>query len=106
MMTRADYLASSTDPDAFSRYYGEIIDAAGGPEAFRPRLPVPLAEIRAALAAGDKHLNTISLHAWDMHAAPVPARVAAAMRERGDYPTLGGAVCVLKEAARRLAEAC
>jgi hypothetical protein len=102
--TRKEYLSSCNERGAFQRYYGEIIHEAGGPEVFANRLPVPLHKIREALAKGDVHLNTISLQSWDMHATPVPAKVSKAMAERGDYPTLAGAVCVLKEAARLLAE--
>ena len=104
MITRKNYLDRCREPGAFAAYYGEIIDEAGGPKAFIPRLPVPLARIREALEAGDVHLNKIPLYSWDAKALPVPAKVAAAMRARGDCPTLAGAVCVLKEAARRLAQ--
>lgn len=105
MFTRKDYINNSTEPDAFARYYGEIIDAAGGPEAFRASLPRPIEDIRAALDAGDRHLNTIALHAWDGRARPLPAAAVEALRARGDSPSLGSAVCILKEAARRLASA-
>lgn len=102
--TRSDYLRDCRDPTAFHRYYGGIIADSGGAKAFARRLPRPVADIRAALAEGDVHLNTIPLHLWDRMAVPVSARAAAALRARGDYPTLGGAVCILKEAARILAE--
>ena len=58
----------------------------------------------ALLASKDPYLNDIPLHRWDSLAVPVPATVAAMMREAGDYPTLGGAVCCAKEAARQLIE--
>lgn len=55
-------------------------------------------------ASADDHFNDIPLSKWDVAAVPVPASVAAKMRELGDYPTLAGTVCVLKEAARQLLE--
>ena len=52
----------------------------------------------------DPYFNDIELTLWDTMAAPVPAESASLMRECGDYPTLGGAVCILKEAARQIRE--
>lgn len=105
--SRKEYLADSGTKgrEALRRYYGEVIAESGGPEAYRRRLPVPLDAIRAALADGDEHLNSIKLSSWDAMALPVSHGAAKALRNRGDYPTLGSAVCILKEAARLLAEA-
>jgi hypothetical protein len=50
----------------------------------------------------DPHFNDIPLAVWDALAVPVPAETAATMRQCGDYPTLAGAVCTLKEAARQM----
>ena len=103
MFTRTDYLRQSQEPGAFARYYGEIIAECGGPSAFRAHLPVPLEDIRAALAAGDTHLNTIRLALWDERSMSISQKCGQALRARGDYPTLGNSVCILKEAARLLA---
>ena len=101
--TRAQYIAAPGDSsEAFRRYYGNVIEACGGAEAFAPYLPFSLDQIRAALAAGDAHLNTLKLHAWDM--ASYPTSLPVALKERGDYLTLGNKICVLKEAARILAQ--
>lgn len=101
--TRAQYMADSgKDEESFSRYYGEIIEACGGAWAFIPFLPFSLDKIRAAIVSGDKHLNTLTLHAWDM--AGYPASLPVSLKERGDYLTLGNKICVLKEAARLLAK--
>lgn len=101
--TRAQYIAAPGDSgEAFRRYYGGVIEACGGAQAFPPYLPFSLDKIRAAIAAGDMHLNTLRLHAWDM--TSYPPSLPAALKERGDYLTLGSKVCVLKEAARILAQ--
>lgn len=103
MITRQQYLDSDA-PGKHEAYYGELVEAAGGAAAFRHRLPCSVERIREALAKGDEHLNDIvPLKRWDMAALPVPAGAAKAMKERGDYVTLSGAVCILKEAARQLA---
>ena len=101
--TRAQYIAATGDgSEAFRRYYGGIIEACGGAKAFAPYLPFSLAQIRAAIASGDVYLNTLKLHAWDM--ACCPASLPVALKERGDFLTPVGQVCVLKEAARILAQ--
>lgn len=97
--TRAEYMADSTLPGAYRRYYGGIVEACGL-ESFR--LPRPVAVIRAALAAGDEYLNTIPLGEWDL--GYLPPAASTALRERGDFPSLGTKVCILKTAARMLAE--
>ena len=101
--TRAQYIVAPYDSgEAFRRYYGGIIEACGGAKAFAPYLPFSLEQIRAAIAAGDVYLNTLKLHAWDM--ARYPASLPVALKERGDWLSLGNKVCVLKEAARILAQ--
>lgn len=105
MMTRQDYLNECREPGSFARYYGEIIADAGGPDAFRTLIPVSADRIRAALAAGDAHLNTVPLALWDARSAAVKAITDRAPRARDDWPTLGNAVCILKEAARLLVAA-
>ena len=89
---------------AYRRYYGEIIEAMGGAYHLKATIPFHQVEVRKALESGDVNLNTLPLHRWDAACGLVYHRSAKALRERGDYPTLGNAVCILKEAARLLAE--
>lgn len=95
-MTRAEYLATSTEPGAFRAYYGQFVDdrtisyvarAIGGD---------------VIKASTDPHLNDIPLKQWDRLTASLP--VAGSFKDRGDYPTIAGLVCVAKEAARQFAE--
>jgi hypothetical protein len=50
----------------------------------------------------DKHLNDISLVEWDN--LPAPFNSGAMMRDRGDYLTPAGKVCIYKTAAKMLVE--
>jgi hypothetical protein len=56
----------------------------------------------ALMNSTDEHLNDIPLKKWDRLAVPASWYVADKMRELGDYPTLGGLVCIAKEAARQV----
>lgn len=54
----------------------------------------------------DEHFNDIKLTRWDMLAnyAVRGNGVSEKMKERGDYLTLAGSVCILKEAAKQIKE--
>ena len=54
------------------------------------------------LASTDPNLNDIPLGEWDRLAFGIMP--ADALRAAGDYATLGGQVCTLKEAARQVIE--
>jgi hypothetical protein len=64
-----------------------------------------LPRIKAALAAGDEHLNSIHLNWWDSQGVLVRHILAPLFKERGDCWSLAGSVCVLKAAAIAAAEA-
>jgi hypothetical protein len=93
--TRADYLEGRC---THAEYYGAICRDAGIHYSPDHHL-VTLA--REALAAGDEHLNRISLGVWDRQSPrPIPSALAEAFRSRGDYATPAGLVCVHKQAVR------
>lgn len=50
----------------------------------------------------DEHFNTIPMHIWDALTGLFSCTYP--MLEVGDYSTLAGKVCILKEAARQLVE--
>lgn len=58
-------------------------------------------EIRASQ---DKYFNDIPLKRWDRLVRLLPHQITVALRENGDWLTLGNGVCILKEAARMLRE--
>jgi hypothetical protein len=112
-MLRSEYMAPFiSKEEAFERhraYYAQFVDEhviqtvvnnIGG---------------RELLASRDTHLNDIPLRRWDLLAGAIArgSRIewiprhwqpAIAFKDVGDYPTLAGLVCVLKEAARQWLE--
>jgi hypothetical protein len=99
MITRADYMANSALHHA---YYVEIAKDLG----IKIRDARLIAECRAALASGDKHLNTIPLGRWDAMAVsrnPLSKEEWAKLRARGASWGLHEGVCTYKAAAK---EAC
>lgn len=86
--TRADYMGHRV---SHQRYYETLADTISRDAIERIVVRVfPLAKIRAALASGDTHLNSLPLDQWDR--AYVPG-----------CNTLCDSVCVLKAAAIRMA---
>ena len=96
MISRSDYINGQ---GLHRAYYAQFVV-----DAHYSRLSNSVG-IDRILASKDEHFNDIPLELWDKVSAPVPAVTAQIMRECGDYPTLAGAVCTLKEAARQLKEA-
>lgn len=98
MMTRKDYLSASRDEAhvAHRRYYGQFVD--------QRTITAVVREIGAdkLLASTDPHFNDIPLARWDRLVDFLP--LAASLRDAGDYLTLGGGVCIAKEAARQYVE--
>lgn len=107
--------------DAHAAKY-EALALKLGKAALRALVPVPLVEVRAALDAGDKHLNTIPLRKWDaaagrlVHAGRGRSHNADAnfdhrhdmQRNHPVFPLgmpLSKRVCLLKHVARQAAEA-
>lgn len=105
MYTRAEYMSFKTSDEMTAnhrRYYGEIADE------IKLRLPAAcIAACALALAWGDQHLNHVPKYrlAWWDSMVPTLRGASAALRARGDWLSLGTGVCILKEAARRAAEA-
>jgi hypothetical protein len=93
MISRSDYIKGQRQHRA---YYAQfVVDA----HYDRVRNSIGIDRI---LSSKDEHFNDIPLSLWDAVAVPVPAVSAQIMKECGDYPTLCGAVCALKEAAKQL----
>ena len=98
LITRTAYLAHSS-PDqktAHRAYYAQFVTPA-----HFSRLKSLANRIKLSR---DPHFNDIELRTWDRLAVPIPAGSVSIMRECGDYPTLAGAVCILKEAAQQIKE--
>lgn len=93
--SRADYLNRVVDHET---YYQAINKTAG----FRlTRLDHAfLLRVRDSMNTGDWHLNRINLHSWDAMAMAHQRQIATALRKHGDFWSLGGGVCAMKQAAR------
>ena len=50
----------------------------------------------------DKHFNDIPLRIWDN--IGLPCGIGNLLKQAGDYYTLAGQVCILKEGARQILE--
>lgn len=101
LINRSDYLAANR-PDAKAAhraYYAQFVTPA-----HLRRLAGHAGMVGRIKASQDPHFNDIPLSVWDVLAVPVPAESAILLKECGDYPTLAGAVCILKEAAQQIRE--
>jgi hypothetical protein len=97
MITRKAYMADSAN--LHHAYYLEIAMAS-----LPLNIPCSVEQVREALASGDEHLNTIPLGKWDAMALTGDnRRMYKALKERGDFQSLGTGVCVLKAYAKHLA---
>lgn len=93
MFTRKDYLdGKCTHGEYYSQYVTPEIEklvSTLGPD-----------KIKAA-AKVDEYMNNIPLRQWDSMTNFFHCK--SEMEKHGDYPTLAGKVCILKEAARKIA---
>lgn len=99
--TRAEYMATARDKDdssrAHRRYYAQLVSPS---VIARVVQAIGAATLRASTCP---HFNDIPLSRWDAIArnlGPLPVSFATL----GDFATLGGLVCVAKEAARQYVE--
>lgn len=99
-MTRKDYMDGKV---SFEEYYRSVARAAG--ISFASASVGLLDRVERALAAGDKHLNTIPLSLWDSYAIVAQHATAPAFKAHGDGWSLAGGVCVAKQAAKDAAVA-
>ena len=101
-MQRSEYLSPSPGTDRMAHhraYYAQFVTPA-----HFGRLKQRVGMIDRIKRSVDPHFNDIQLSVWDLMAEPVPAESVKRMRDCGDYSTLAGAVCILKEAAQQIRE--
>lgn len=91
MFTRKQYMNKEC---TFEQYYTEISENL---YHFSDNF---LSKVKSAIANGDEHLNTIPLSTWSNMAVPINPVVCKRLKDRGDTPTLAGAVCAIKQAAK------
>jgi hypothetical protein len=63
---------------------------------------IGIRKIKNALDKGDEHLNSIPLRHWDN--LTFLFHCNEQLKEHGDFESLAGKVCILKETARMLAD--
>ncbi len=98
MMKRQEYLSASREDmhAAHRAYYGQFVNQS------TINTVVRFIGRERLLASTDPHFNDIPLAMWDRLNGLLP--IAASMKDAGDYLTLGGIVCIAKEAARQYVE--
>lgn len=95
--------------------YGRIIEFLGGLDEVGRFIPFQMSEIRDALENGDEHLNTLPLKEWDRASGFIADHRGNCVFTGGGIWTLyvkygitaassSDGVCILKEAARRIAQ--
>ena len=93
MYTRTQYLNSDC---THGEYYGQFVTSE----------IINLVKSRFGIErlencfSKDEHLNNIPLENWDCLVSSLPRYVQAGLKNVGDYLTLAGGVCILKQAAR------
>lgn len=97
MITRQQYLNKEA---THRQFYAQFVNTYIKKSVLQS---IGLEKLKAA--AYDEHLNSIALSYWDSmaHYARISS-VCNKMKECGDFLTLSGCVCILKEAARQVIE--
>lgn len=75
------------------QYYGQIAQRAG--------VVIPEALMARVRKSQDEHYNDIHLPTWDIEGMHWRTAISAALKDAGDFWSMGMSVCTLKEAARR-----
>jgi len=97
MISREDYIEGKATHQA---YYGQFVNAG-----YKSRVLSRIG-LSQLVASRDPHFNDIPLAEWEKIASwGGLASTTSKMEQCGDYLTIAGHICILKEAARQLVEA-
>jgi hypothetical protein len=98
MISRKDYMDKKA---TYREYYGQFVN-----ETIKNLVlgRFGIKRLRKAFKE-DEHLNSIPLYSWDsmVYTLRSPEMIKA-IKETGDFFSLAGGVCILKEAARQVIE--
>ena len=98
MKTRQDYISGKC---THREYYAQFVT----PEIRQMVITRFGADLLKSALAKDENLNGVPLHQWDnLTGFPNHALAYARLKAAGDHCTLSSGVCILKEAARQVAE--
>ena len=92
--TRKQYMNKEV---SFADFYRAIYQDAGISFEADDSL---ISEVQEAITNGDEHLNTIPLARWDAMGQEAQVRLSVAFKKHGDFYSMAGSVCALKQAAR------
>ena len=93
-MTRKEYIANSSE--LHRQYNAQFVNNS---------IKVAVKNyfgIDALLNSNDKHLNDIPLEQWDSVGTRFKSHLNKEMKKQGDFVSMAGIVCVMKEAAKQL----
>lgn len=93
MKTRKEYLDGKC---SHREYYGQFVN-----DNVKQMVIDTIGKNRI-LKSTDEHFNDISLREWDN--IGLPCGISELLKKAGDYYTLAGQVCILKEGARQIKE--
>lgn len=91
---RSDYMSGAC---THREYYSQFVT-----ERLKEKLLARMPEKRLRDSQCE-HYNDIPLHLWD-RISLIATSADTELRELGDFPTLAGRVCILKEAAKQIKE--
>ena len=91
---RSDYMSGAC---THREYYSQFVD-----ERLKEKLLARMPEKRLRDSQCE-HYNDIPLHLWD-RISLIATSADTELNELGDFPTLAGRVCILKEAAKQIKE--
>jgi hypothetical protein len=91
MITRKEYMNGDC---THSEYYAQFVN-----ESVKDTV-VKYIGLDVLRASTDEHLNDIPLQSWDN--LPLYAYLGEQFRACGDFPTMAGAVCLYKTAAKQI----
>lgn len=89
--TRTEYMNKEC---TFAEFYTAVLATAG----ITKMKPCDL--LTRAQASADPHLNDIPLIVWDRYAAAYQSSLARAFKAHGDFWSLSGGVCAVKQLVR------
>lgn len=96
--TRKQYMNKEV---SFSDFYRAVYQTAGISLGANESLVL---KVKTALSEGDEHLNSIPLGYWDGLAFSARGSLKKAFKKHGDFYSMAGGVCAMKQAARDAAE--
>ena len=94
-ITRQQYMNKEA---THREYYSQFVT-----EGVKQRVKIAF-KMKDLIEGQNQHFNNILLQWWDKLMPVVPFDINSKLKACGDYPTLAGVVCILKEGAMQIVE--